>query len=146
MALVPVTQPYTMNNAKFDVLDPETGLPTGEYSDHVSQVQFDPSVTRASWTAISGYSITGQSAPTWTCTTTQVQDLAPGSFARFLHDNAGTERLVRFTPTDGAEAIDAMLVLAPGTLGGSAGADAQTSSVTHGVNGSPVFVDVNQPA
>lgn len=134
MALRPLANPYSLNNARLIIEE-------DDYTEPVSQVQFDPSTARTSWTGIGGNTLAGQSPATWTCQLSLAQDLAPAGLLRYLLDNDGRKVEAILVPEADGPAIRATLVLAPATIGGSAGADVTTASVTLGVDGRPTFDD-----
>lgn len=134
MALRPLANPYSLNAARL-VIEAD------EFTAAVSQVQFDPSTSRTSWVGIGGNSLTGQAPASWTCQLSLAQDLAPDGLLRYLLDNDGKRVEAVLVPEEDGPAIRATLVLAPATIGGSAGADVTTSSVTLGVDGKPAFDD-----
>lgn len=134
MPPIALTKPYALKSARFDIGE-------NEYTAAVSQVQFDPSVPRSEWRGIGGHTLTNQGAATWTATLGFAQDLAPTGLLRYLHENEGKTVSVTFVPLESGPSIVADVVLSPGTIGGSAGADTVTSTVQLGVTGRPVFVD-----
>jgi hypothetical protein len=82
MAVVPLTSPYSLKAATFEVeLD--------DFTAAVSQVQFDPSTSSTTWRGIGGNVRKDQSVAEWTCTLGLAQDLAPGGLLRYLLDNEG---------------------------------------------------------
>jgi hypothetical protein len=135
MALIPLTNPYVMNSATFEIaLD--------DYTAAVSQVQLDPTTQASTWRGIGGDVRRNQSKSEWSCTLGIAQDLAPTGLLRYLLDHDGESAEVTLTPEDGGPAVEVTLILAAGTIGGTAGADLATASVTMAVDGTPVFVDV----
>lgn len=127
-----LTQPFALKAASF-------GLNSEDYTEALSQVQFDPSTPRSEWRGIGGNVLTNQGVSTWTCTLGFAQDLAATGLLRYLHENEGQVVPAVFTPLDGGPDITAELVLAPGSIGGTAGPDYTTSSVQLGVVGKPTF-------
>jgi hypothetical protein len=134
MAVVPLTSPYSLKAATFEVeLD--------DFTAAVSQVQFDPSTSSTTWRGIGGNVRKDQSVAEWTCTLGLAQDLAPGGLLRYLLDNEGQTKDVVFTPTTGGPAIEATLIIAPGTIGGSADGNTAVATVQIAVDGKPAFND-----
>lgn len=134
MALVPLTNPYSMNAAQLSI-------DVDDFTAAVSQVQFDPAVQTTRWRGIGGNVISGQSVAEWTCQLGIAQDLAPLGLLRYLLDHEGETKQAVLVPEDGGPSITVELVIAPATIGGTAGADLTTSSVSLAVNGKPAFDD-----
>ncbi len=134
MALVPLASHYAMNDARLSI-------DIDEFTAAVSQVQFDPSAQTGTWRGISGNVVRAQSAAEWSCTLGLAQDLAPAGLLRYLLDHEGETKTVVFTPVDGGPTVTADLIMTPGTIGGTAGSDVATSTVTLAVVGKPVFDD-----
>lgn len=135
MALVPLAHPYSLKRATLTIA-------ADDFTAAVSQVQLDPSTTRTTWRGIGGNVITDQTVAEWTATVGYAQDLAAGGLARYLHDHEGETVDAVFTPDDDGPEIHAQLVLAPGTIGGTADGNTATASVQLGVVGKPAFVTV----
>lgn len=138
MALVPLTTPYSLKSATFEV-----GV--DDFTAAVSQVQFDPSTSSTTWRGIGGNVRKDQSVAEWVCNLGLAQDLAPTGLLRYLLDNEGLTKAVVFTPLDGGPSVEADLIIAPGTIGGSADGNTATATVSLAVDGKPAFVDVVGP-
>lgn len=134
MALVPLTTPYSMNDATLSI-------DVDDFTAAVSQVQFDPTSQTGTWRGIGGNVRRAQSAAEWACQLGMAQDLAPAGLLRYLHDHEGESKPAVFTPKSGGPAVLATLLISPATIGGSAGADLATSTVTLAVDGKPAFDD-----
>lgn len=134
MALIPLTNPYVMNSATFEIA-------ADDFTAAVSQVQLDPSTQASTWRGIGGNVRRNQSKSEWAATISIAQDLAPAGFLRYLLDHDGESVEATLTPEDGGPAVELTLILAAGTIGGTAGADLATSSITMAVDGTPEFVD-----
>ena len=134
MAIVPITKPYSMKAATFEVVD-------DDFTAAVSQVQFDPSTSATTWKGIGGNTIRDQSPSEWTMQLGFAQDLAPGGLARYLHDNEGQKKAVTLTPVETGPAITCVVVVGPGSIGGTADGNTATASVSLPCDGKPVFVD-----
>lgn len=132
MPLVPLTTPYSLKNATFSVA-------ADDYTAAISQVQFDPATQRTSWRGIGGNVVSDQTVADWTATVGYAQDLAPAGFARYLHDHEGEQVTATFEPIDDGPTVTATLVLAPGTIGGTADGNTATASVQLAVVGRPTF-------
>lgn len=132
MAIKPVTRPYVMKNATFQVVD-------DDYTAHVSEVRFTPSTQTATWRGIGGNVLKDQSIADWACTTGIVQDADADGLHRYFLDNEGQIKNVLFVPVEGGDEISAQLVITAPEIGGTADAFA-TASVTHSVNGRPTYV------
>jgi len=108
------------------------------YEAHVSEVTFTPTVSQVSWTGLANNTVTSQTTATWTVTLGYAQDWnTADSLSQYLHDAEGTTVAVEFVPGDDQGSFDANVTLAPGSIGGTAGAFA-TSTVTLGCD-KPVF-------
>lgn len=132
MSTIPVAQPYALKAATFKI-------GADEYTAAVSQVQFDPSPSSSTWRGIGGNVLTNQSIATWNAVLGFAQDLAPDGLARYLHEHEGETATVEFLPLADGPTITADLIITPGTIGGTAGADYVTASVTMPVQGRPEF-------
>lgn len=135
MAVVPLTSPYALKNATLSIA-------ADDYTAAVTQVEFAPSVATSTVRTIDGVAHKDQSTAEWNCTIGFVQDLAPGGLLRYLLDNDGESADVVFTPEAGGPSISATLVLSPGSIGGTAGADLNVGTVAL-VSTKPVFTDVS---
>lgn len=138
MAQIDLTKPYALKSATFSI-------GADDYTAAVSQVLFRPSVPRSEWRGIGGYTLVNQGVATWTAELGFAQDLAPEGLLRYLHENEGQVAEVTFVPLEDGPAIKAELVLAPADIGGTAGPDTATSSVSLGVIGKPTFEDTPEP-
>lgn len=134
MSTIPLARPYALKAARFNI-------DADEFTAAVSQVQFDPSVPRSEWRGIGGTTLVNQGVATWTATIGFAQDLDPAGLLRYLHENEGQTVPVEFIPLEAGPTITAEVVLAPGSIGGSAGPDTTTSSVQLGCVGKPQFAD-----
>lgn len=133
MAVVPLTTPYSLKNATLTI-------DVDEYTAAVTQVEFSPSTATSTVRTIDGVAHKDQSTAEWNCTIGFVQDLAPTGLLRYLLDNDGQSKDVVFTPKTAGPSIAATLVVSPGSIGGTAGADLTTATVTL-VSTKPVFTD-----
>ena len=133
MAIVALTNPYALKNATLSI-------DADDYTAAVTQVEFSPSTATSTVRTIDGVAHKDQSTAEWNCTIGFVQDLAPGGLLRYLLDNDGESKAVVFTPKTAGPSIAATLVVSPGSIGGTAGADLTTASVTL-VSTKPVFTD-----
>lgn len=144
MAFIPLAAPYSLKTATLTV-------DADSFEAAVSDVTFTPTVATATWTGIAGNTVTDVSAATWAVAVGYAQDLEPGGLARYLHEHEGETADVVFTPVtaDGepgeAVAVQATVKLAPGAIGGKAGAEIAVATATWGVVGRPVFVDPVAP-
>lgn len=135
MATIALTTPYSLKNATL-------AIDADDFSAAVSQVQFTPSTSASTWRGIGGNVLKDQAIAEWSCTIALAQDLAPGGLLRYLLDNDGEKKTVVFTPVAAGPTITATLIMSPADIGGTAGADMATSSVTLAVDGKPVFDDI----
>ncbi|GEA81407.1 hypothetical protein [Cellulomonas uda] len=134
MTKINVVQPYSLVNAIFTIGD-------NEYSDHISQVVFNPSTSTKPWTSISGYPLSAVSPATWTCTIGFVQDVAPDGLLRFMLDHEGEAFDCTFLPLEDGPTIAATLTMSPAAIGGSADGSYVEGTATLGVQGKPQFID-----
>ena len=133
MAVVPLTNPYSLKNATLTI-------DVDDYTAAVTQVEFTPSTATSTVRTIDGVAHKDQSTAEWSCTIGFVQDLSATGLLRYLLANDGQSKDVTFTPELAGPSIDATLVVSPGTIGGTAGADLTTATVTL-VSTKPVFTD-----
>lgn len=133
MVAVPLTTPYTMSTATLQI-----GV--DDYTAAVSQAQFDPSFSSNTWTGIGGNALTFTSPASWALVLSIAQDLAPAGLLRYLLTHAGEEVQVTLTPLADEDPITAQVILAPGSIGGTADGSAAVASITLGVQGAPSFV------
>ena len=134
MAAIALTSPFNMKAATLEI-------DVDDYSAALSEVRFNPSFTTSTFTAINGSVTQDVSKATWTATLTGAQDLAPTGLLRYLLAHQGEVKDVTFTPKADGPAVEATIILAPGAIGGAAGADLATFSVTLPLNGEPEFID-----
>jgi hypothetical protein len=118
------------------------GAPGDDYTAAVSQAQFDPAFSSNTWTGIGGDALTFTSPASWSLVLAIAQDLAPAGLLRFLFDHAGESATVTLTPLAAEDPITATVILAPGSIGGSADGSAAVATITLGVQGKPAFVVV----
>ena len=133
MAIVALTNPYALKNATLSI-------DADDYTAAVTQVEFTPSTATSTVRTIDGVAHKDQSTAEWSCTIGFVQDLSATGLLRYLLANDGQSKDVTFTPETDGPSIDATLVVSPGTIGGTAGADLTTATVTL-VSTKPVFTD-----
>lgn len=134
MALVPLASAYSMNAANFTVA-------ADDYSAAIDGVTFTPTTQSSTWRGISGNVRRGQAPSEWSLTLGHAQDLAPEGLTRYLLDNDGQSKVVTFTPVEDGPSITATVIIAPGTIGGTAGPDTATGTATMAVDGKPAFTD-----
>ena len=133
MATIALTNPYSLKNATLSIA-------ADEYTAAVTQVELTPATTTSTVRTIDGVAHKDQSTAEWACTIAFVQDLAAGGLLRYLLDHDGESKAVVFTPQSGGPSIAATLVVSPGKIGGTAGADLTTATVTL-ASTKPVFSD-----
>lgn len=137
MTLIPVTTPVALKTASATfTLDSQTF----DFSDHISQIQVDPSTTSGSWTAITGKTIQSISASTWAATLSLVQDMAQTGFLRWLQTNEGRKVQATFTFEDGTDPMEVTINVAPASIGGQADGSTLQSTVTLVCDGSPQWL------
>lgn len=135
MPVIPLAQAYTLKNALLTI-------EADDFTQAVSQAQFDPKTAPSTWRGIGGHVVNQVSAADWTLTLGLAQDLDPAGLARYLHLHEGEEREVTLSPI-GATGPDvsATVIIVPGTIGGSADGSTATATVALPVQGRPEFTD-----
>lgn len=134
MAVIPLTTPYSLKAATLSIA-------ADDFTAAVSQVEFTPSTSSSTWRGIGGNIVKAQAIAEWSATLGMAQDLDPDGLLRYLHENEGDEVEAVFTPVSGGPTITAILILSPGTIGGTAGPDLATAAVTLAIIGKPAFDD-----
>ena len=135
MATVALTNPFALKNATLSI-------DSDDYTAAVTQVSFLPSVATSTVRTIDGVAHKDQSTAEWSCTIGFIQDLDPGGLLRYLLDNDGATKAVVFVPETSGPSISANLVVSPGTIGGTAGADLAVGTVML-ASTKPVFTDAS---
>lgn len=110
------------------------------YEAHVSQVEFVPSTTKATYKGLTPAAVfTFSGGATWLCNLGYAQDWATAnSLARYLHEHEGETVEVTFEPLKGGTAITASIIIEPGSIGGTVD-NVASSTVSLGVNGKPAL-------
>lgn len=148
--LIPLTAPYALKNSQLELAPYVEDVASALWDDYtaaVSSVLFTPNAPTATWLGIGGNSVSDIAAPTWTSAIGYAQDLAADGLSRYLHEHHGETRWARFTPitADGEPGADVQIValvrLAAGNIGGTAGPNTATATATLGVIDAPAFVD-----
>ncbi len=134
MAVIPLASPYSLKTATFAV-------EADDFTAAVGGVEFQPSTSSSTFRSIGGDVYRDQAIAEWACAITLAQDLAPAGLLRYLLDHEGEEKTVVFTPKAAGPTVTADLIISPASIGGTAGADRATSSVTLAVVGKPIFDD-----
>lgn len=137
MAAIPVESPYSLKTAKV-VITPEGGT-ASDFSDHVGEITLTPTAQSASWTAVSGFVLQDVGKSTWACQLGLIQDLADTGLLRYLMTHEGEKALVEATLATGADELSFTVTLSPSTIGGAAGAEPLSGTVTLPVDGAPVW-------
>ena len=132
MAVIALTTPYSLKNATLSIA-------SDDFTAAVSQVEFQPSTSASTWRGIGGNVVRDQSVAEWSVALGLAQDLDPAGLLRYLLDNEGETKTAVFTPTAGGPSVTADIIISPSTIGGTAGADIATGSVTLAVDGAPSF-------
>lgn len=130
MAAINLTSPYAMKAATL-VVDGD------DYSQAVSQAEFQPATSQGTFTSISGHTVTEASPATWTLALGLAQDDNPAGLLRYLYDHEGEAVEVTLQPRDGGTVWAATVILTPGNIGGTAGNSPVTAQVNLPVNGRP---------
>lgn len=126
-----LTSPYAMKSATLTV----DGT---DFTQAVSQAEFQPSVSSGSFTSIGGHTVTESAPATWALALGLAQDDNPGGLLRYLYDNEGEQVSVSLQPRAGGTRWTADVILSPANVGGTAGNSPVTSTVTLAVSGRPV--------
>lgn len=126
--------------------DIELEIELSDYRKHVSQVELSPKTSAITWTGMGRNTHTDQSSATWDCTLKYAQDWdSPDSLSRYLYEHEGETVDATFRPRSGVgPSFEVQLAITPGAIGGVVNAFAETS-VTLGVNGRPVLVEIPTP-
>jgi len=113
---------------------------TDSYEAAVSQVEFAPSASQISFTAVApGAVYTDVTPATWVLNLTYVQDWdTVGSLANFLFEHEGESMPITVEPKAGGASIAATVTITPGSIGGTVGTYG-TSTVALGVVGRPTI-------
>lgn len=137
MASIVVAKPFSLKTATVTIT-PEGGT-VSDFSDHISQIQFDPSTSASSWTSVSGKVIQENAAPTWAATLALVQDLDQAGLLRYLLTNQGKKATMEVTFKNGTDPCNITVTLSAAGIGGTADGSVLSSSVTFPMDGAPVF-------
>lgn len=133
MAAIALTNPYALKSGTLSIA-------TDDYTAAVTQVEFTPATSQSTVRTIDGVAHKEQATAEWTVTIGFIQDLAPLGFMRYMLDHDGESKAVTFVPETDGPTIAATIVVSPGTIGGTAGADLAVASVTL-ASTKPVFTD-----
>lgn len=133
MTTVALTTPFALKNATLSI-------DSDDYTAAVTQVAFLPSIATSTVRTIDGVAHKDQSTAEWSCTIGFIQDLDSSGLLRYLLDNDGATKSVIFVPKTSGPSISANLVVSPGTIGGTGGADLAVGTVTL-ASTKPVFTD-----
>lgn len=133
MGVIALTNPYALKSGTLSIA-------ADDFTAAVTQVEFSPSVSQSSVRTINGVVHREQSTSEWTVTVGFVQDLAAPGLMRYLLDNDGQSKAATFVPESGGPSISATIIVAPGTIGGTAGPDLAVGSVTL-ASSKPTFSD-----
>jgi hypothetical protein len=110
------------------------------YEAHVSQVEFVPTSSIATWKGLTPTAVFSfGSASTWVCNLALAQDWdTADSLSRYLFEQEGDEVVAVFEPVAGGSSITATIIIAPGSIGGTVDA-VGVSTVSLGVKGKPAL-------
>lgn len=135
MTTIPLTNPYTMNDAamSFDADD---------YTAAIASAVITPNTPTSSTRTIGGNVIRGVASSEWSVDVGLLQDSDSTGLLRYLFDNEGETVPVTFTPTNGADPVSCTILIVPGAIGGTPGADPAQSSVSLPVVGRPTWAGV----
>jgi len=96
---------------------------TDNYEAHVSQVEFVPTASSVSWTGLANNTVTSTTTATWVANLSFAQDwVTANSLSQYLLANEGEVVEVTFKPADGGPSFTSDVTIAPGGIGGTAGA------------------------
>lgn len=129
----------TIAHAPFVLRNVALTIGLDEYNLHTSQVEFTPTSAAVTWTGLGGNTYSSTGTATWTVTMALAQDWTTAdSLSRYLMDHEGEEVEITFAPQAGEASFTSTVTIAPGGIGGTAGAVA-VASVTLSCT-KPVFV------
>jgi hypothetical protein len=134
VATIDLASPFAMKNARLSI-------GADDYSAAVSQAEFQPTTNTASWRAINGNTVQNVDSATWVLALGLAQDDDPAGLSRYLLAHEGEEVPVTLVPVVGGTSWAATVVLTPGAIGGTAGADLAGAQVNLPVIGKPVPTD-----
>lgn len=140
MTSIPVSKPVALKTASVTFTLQGEGNSPQDFSDHVNQIQLDPSKSSGTpFTSVSGKVINASSVSSWAATLGLVQDFDTTGFLRFLLDNDGTKATMKATFETGTNPLECVVTLSAASIGGTADGSNLTSSVTLPVDGKPEF-------
>lgn len=123
MALIPLASPYAMKQSKIT-------FGADDYTDAVSQAEFQPSTNSGTFESIGGRVVTMTSNATWNLVLGLAQDDANAGLLTYLFENEGDEVTVVLQPVEGGTGWSCLVALSPANVGGSAGGTPALSTVT----------------
>lgn len=116
----------------------EGSTDTDILTEQVSEIRFTPTSESASWTGISGNSVSDQGIATWVVTLGMIQDIAASGLLRWLLANEGKKAAFTSLLTTGVT-VDFTATISPAEIGGPVGPGYLTSTVQLAMDGKPVF-------
>jgi hypothetical protein len=123
MAVIDLTSPYAMKQSKIT-------FGVDDYTDAVSQAEFQPTYDTAKWEGIRGNTINMVGPSSWSLVIGLAQDDADAGLLTYLFENEGTEVTVLLEPVEGGTGWSCPVTISPANVGGSAGAAIAVSTVT----------------
>lgn len=134
---VPLTSPYAMNAATFEIGLGHNAVTFDDYTEAVSQAEFTPSSSSGQWAGIGGNTLSFSSPSTWGLTVAHAQDSDDDGLSAFLFENDNAKATVRLTPDNGGPRYVANVTLLATAIGGTAGNTAATGTATFPCQGKP---------
>lgn len=123
MTVIDLTSPYAMKQSKIT-------FGADDYTDAVSQAEFQPSTSTGSWGGIGGRTVTQVSNATWALVLGLAQDDDPDGLLTYLFENEGDTVTVLLEPVEGGTGWSCPVTISPANVGGSAGSSIAVSTVT----------------
>lgn len=134
MTVINLASPFAMKNATLE-------FGADDFTQAVSQAELQPSVTTSKFTSIGGHVVQGVDPASWVLALNIAQDDDPAGLSRYLLLHEGEEVVTKLTPVEGGTVWTQTVIVTPGNIGGTAGADLAQGTVNLPVIGRPVPTD-----
>jgi hypothetical protein len=123
MTVIDLTSPYAMKQSKIT-------FGADDYTDAVSQAEYQPSTSTSPWEGIGGRVIQMTGNATWQLVLGLAQDDDDAGLLTYLFENEGDVVTVVLEPVEGGAGWSCPVVLSPANVGGTAGSAVAVSTVT----------------
>jgi hypothetical protein len=123
VAIIDLTSPYAMKQSKIT-------FGVDDYTDAVSQAEFQPSTDTAKWEGIGGRVINMVGSASWSLVLGLAQDDDDAGLLTYLFENENAEVTVLLEPVEGGTGWSCPVIISPANVGGTAGATVAVSTVT----------------